>query len=122
MSRILYRWGWLRWSNLVSRLINEKHEVIVLDDPPLALRSCIQKCSFYAGSITNEDTLSECFLKPDYVVHMAALFANQNSVDHPLDDLKVNGESTVKVLQYSKAYGVQKLLYTSSCVYGNGST
>ena len=50
-------------------------------------------------------------------MHMAALFANQNSVDHPLDDLKVNGEGTVKVLQYSKAYGVQKLLYTLHPVF-----
>ena len=89
----------------------------------LGFESCTKDAHFVQGSITDEDALSKCFsLKPDYVVHMAALFANQNSVDHPLDDLEVNGEGTLKVLQYSEAYGVQKLLYTSSsCVYGNGS-
>ena len=55
------------------------------------------------GSITDEDALTECFShKPDYVVHMAALFANQNSVDHPSDDLKVNGEGTVKCSNIQK--------------------
>ena len=95
MSRILVTGGaGFVGSNLVSRLVKEKHEVIVLDDLSSGLESLVANgAHLMQGSITDEDALTECFShKPDYVVHMAALFANQNSVDHPSDDLKVNSE------------------------------
>jgi nucleoside-diphosphate-sugar epimerase len=51
---------------------------------------------------------------------LAALFANQNSVQHPEKDLMINGLGTLKILEKSKLYGVKKVIYTSSsCVYGN---
>ena len=36
--------------------------------------------------------------KPDYIFHLAAHFANQNSVDNPEKDLMVNGVGILKVL------------------------
>ena len=58
--------------------------------------------------------------KPERVFHLAALFANQNSVEHPDRDLTVNGLGVVKVLEHAQRAGVAKVLYTSSsCVYGN---
>jgi len=75
------------------------------------------------GSVVLDDDLERCFaLKPDYVVHLATLFANQNSVDHPEKDLEVNGLGTFKVLECSRRRGVRKVVYTSSsCVYGNSA-
>ena len=59
-------------------------------------------------------------MKPDYVFHLAAHFANQNSVDNPETDLMVNGIGILKVLQYAQLTGVERFVYSSSgCgVYG----
>ena len=56
----------------------------------------------------------------DYVFHLAAHFANQNSVDNPETDLMVNGIGILKVLQYAQLTGVERFVYSSSgCgVYG----
>ena len=58
--------------------------------------------------------------KPDYIFHLAAHFANQNSVDNPEKDLMVNGVGILKVLQYAQLVGVERFIYSSSgCgVYG----
>ncbi|MFH0904935.1 MAG: NAD-dependent epimerase/dehydratase family protein, partial [Methanobacteriota archaeon] len=52
--------------------------------------------------------------------HLAAHFANQNSVDNPETDLMINGIGTLKVLQYAHLAGVKRFVYSSSgCgVYG----
>ena len=51
--------------------------------------------------------------------HLAAFFANQNSVDNPEEDLAVNGQGIINVLKLALKNKV-KLIYTSSsCVYGN---
>ena len=54
------------------------------------------------------------------VFHLAAHFANQNSVDKPELDLKVNGLGILKVLEYAQLTGVERFVYSSSgCgVYG----
>ncbi len=59
--------------------------------------------------------------KPDYVFHLAALFANQNSIDHPETDLMVNGMGTLRVLLYSNRNDVDKFIFASSgcSVYGS---
>ncbi len=61
---------------------------------------------------------------PQIVFHLAALFANQNSVDHPETDLLVNGLGTLKTLQYCQMTGVQRCVYASSgCpIYGSEAT
>jgi UDP-glucose 4-epimerase len=60
--------------------------------------------------------------RPDYVFHLAALFANQNSVEHPEQDLMVNGLGTLRVIDTAIAAGVRSLVYaSSSCVYGSRS-
>ena len=48
------------------------------------------------------------------VFHLAAFFANQNSVDHPERDLMVNGMGTLRLMEYSVFTGVQRFVYASS--------
>jgi nucleoside-diphosphate-sugar epimerase len=59
--------------------------------------------------------------KPHFVFHLAAHFANQNSVDHPETDLLVNGLGTLRALEYSNLVGVERFVFASSgcSVYGN---
>ena len=48
-------------------------------------------CSF-SGDILDDENLKRAFKeKPDIVFHLAAHFANQNSVDNPEKDLMING-------------------------------
>jgi nucleoside-diphosphate-sugar epimerase len=60
-------------------------------------------------------------LKPDYCFHLAAHFANQNSVDHPETDLEVNALGTLRALEYANLVGVKRFVFASSgcSVYGS---
>jgi UDP-glucose 4-epimerase len=109
-------------SNLVVTLLEEGHSVTVLDDLSSGHRMLVpEEAELIVGSTTDERDVDYAFAcEPEYVVHLAALFANQNSVEHPQLDLAVNGSGTLRVLEASVAHGVRKLLYTSTaCVYGD---
>jgi nucleoside-diphosphate-sugar epimerase len=58
------------------------------------------------------------------VFHLAAHFANQNSIDNPETDLMVNGMGILKVLEFAHLTDVSRFVYASSgCgVYGLDST
>lgn len=77
---------------------------------------------FVQGDILDEILLKRVFCdEPSHVFHLAAFFANQNSVDHPERDLMVNGLGTLKLLQYAKLSGVERFIYASSgcSIYGS---
>lgn len=69
--------------------------VIVLDDLSSAARwnvPALPNVLFVQGSILDEVDLKRVFFEgPQIVFHLAALFANQNSIDYPETDLLVNG-------------------------------
>lgn len=107
-------------SHLVARLIGDGHDVTVLDDLSSGREELVAPAArFVKGSIAADDALDDAFAGgPELVCHLAALFANQNSVDHPEDDLVVNGLGTLKVLERCRTGGVAKVLFcSSSCVY-----
>jgi nucleoside-diphosphate-sugar epimerase len=99
--------------------------VIVLDDLSSAERWNVPSLAnilFVEGSILDEVKLKRVFFeKPEFVFHLAAFFANQNSIDHPEHDLMVNGMGTLKLLEYSVLTGVKKFIYASSgcSIYGS---
>jgi len=112
-------------SNLTKALIKaEAAKIIVLDDLSAAERWNIPdnpKVVFIQGSVLDEESLKRAFSqKPDFVFHLAAHFANQNSVDNPEADLLVNGLGILKVLEYARLVDVKRFVYSSSgCgVYG----
>lgn len=113
-------------SNLVRALADRgAARVVVVDNLSSASRWNVPDhpaVKFVEGSVLDDETLRTGFAeRPDYVFHLAALFANQNSVDHPEQDLLVNGLGTLKVLQFSHLTGVRRFVYASSgcSVYGN---
>ena len=113
-------------SNLARALLDAKAEkVVILDDLSASFQWNIPSDSrivFIKGSVLDEERLKRAFsLKPDYVFHLAAHFANQNSVDNPETDLLVNGQGTLKVLEYATLKNVERLVFASSgcSVYGN---
>lgn len=113
-------------SNLVKKLASLKAEKIwVLDDLSSAQKwnvPSLPNVQFVQGSVLDEVELKRLFFeKPQIVYHLAALFANQNSIDHPETDLLVNGLGTLKILQYAQLSGVERVVYASSgcSIYGS---
>jgi nucleoside-diphosphate-sugar epimerase len=111
--------------NLCRKLseLNAK-KVIILDDLSSSYEWNIPKAKnimFVKGSILDDEMLKRVFKeKPEYVFHLAAHFANQNSVDNPEIDLMVNGMGILKVLEYAQLVDLKRFVYSSSgCgVYG----
>jgi nucleoside-diphosphate-sugar epimerase len=108
-------------SNLAQTLLERGNEVGVIDDLSSGYRDLVPDgVRFVEGSITDDKPLAAAFDPvPDFVIHAAALFANQNSVEHPQADLLVNGLGSIKVLERAVEARVQKVVFcSSSCVYG----
>ena len=113
-------------SNLTHALIRaEAAKIIVLDDLSAAEKWNVPTAAnvvFIEGSVLDEEILKRAFFtKLDFVFHLAAHFANQNSVDNPETDLMVNGLGTLKVLEYSRLASVGRFVFASSgcSVYGS---
>jgi UDP-glucose 4-epimerase len=115
-------------SNLVKKLSDlETKKIIIIDDLSSSYAWNIPtgpKVAFIKGSILDDEKLKWAFKeKPQIVYHLAAHFANQNSVDNPETDLMVNGMGTLKVLEHAHLVGVERFIYASSgCgIYGSDS-
>ena len=113
-------------SNLCKVLsdLNAK-AIIILDDLSASYEWNIpskHNILFVRGSVTDDISLKRVFNeKPGHVFHLAAFFANQNSVDYPEKDLEVNGFGTLKLLEYSNLAKVGRFVYASSgcSIYGS---
>ena len=110
--------------NLVVALLDTCKRIVVIDDCSSGRESNLpasDKIIFHKDTIVNDDLLREVFREEiDIVFHLAANFANQNSVDFPRKDLDVNGFGTLKLLEAARDAKVRRFLYTSSsCVYGH---
>ena len=115
-------------ANLCRTLAQLKAKtVIILDDMSAAYEwniPSLPNVLFVRGSVTDEIALKRVFnLRPDVVYHLAAFFANQNSVDYPEKDLKTNGLGTLLVFQYSQMCGVKRVVFASSgcSIYGSAA-
>lgn len=114
--------------NLIRALNDlDTKQIIILDNLSSSYEWNIPvgpKIQFIHGDILNDENLKWAFKsKPDIVYHLAAHFANQNSVDNPEKDLMINGLGILKVLQYAQLVNVERFIYSSSgCgVYGLNS-
>jgi len=106
--------------NLVESLSNlNANKVIILDNLSSSYQWNIpnkQNVLFIKGDIRNDNDLRRVFHhKPTLVFHLAAFFANQNSVDYPLITEEVNGMGILKLLEYCVISGnIERFVYTNS--------
>lgn len=112
-------------SNLCKRFSElQAKKIIILDNLSSAYEWNIpnaENIQFVKGDVLDDAMLKQVFKdQPEYVFHLAAHFANQNSVDNPELDLMVNGMGILRVLQFAHHTGVKRFVYSSSgCgVYG----
>jgi UDP-glucose 4-epimerase len=114
-------------SNLTRALAEAGASVIVLDDLSSSERWNIPSMPgvlFVEGDVLDEVKLKRVFFeRPSMVFHLAAFFANQNSVDHPERDLMVNGMGVLRLLEYSVFTKVNRFVYASSgcSIYGSSA-
>lgn len=109
--------------NLVRMLLSETNaRIIVLDNLSSGHKENIpqnERVVFIWGDIADEAVWRECVkYNIDAIYHLAAFFANQNSVEHPLNDLKTNIEGTVRLLEFARHNDIKRIIYFStSCIY-----
>jgi len=113
-------------TNLVAALSRlETKRIVVLDNLSSAYEWNLPHepgVDFVKGDVVREKDLDKVFKEqPQIVYHLAAHFANQNSVEQPELDLMVNGMGTLKVLESARTFGVERFVYASSgCgIYGS---
>lgn len=106
-------------SRLTRKLLKHGSIVIVLDDLSSGYLWNLPKSSrlmFVEGDVSDDIILKRVFgEEPEVIFHLAAFFANQNSVDYPEKDLLTNGFGTLKLLEYcSLVKNVERFVYASS--------
>ena len=111
-------------SNLTRALLSRARLIVVLDDLSSSEQWNVPqdpRVKFVQGDVCQDDVLAQVFsYRPEVVFHLAALFANQNSIEHPREDLRVNGLGTLKILQCAQMARVERFVFASSgcSVYG----
>lgn len=113
-------------SVLVDTLIDQNYEVVIIDDLS-ANNGQVYKnnsATYYNWDI-NDDLLphEEIFNNSKYVFHLAAESRIGPAILNPVRAKRINVDGTMKVMEYSKIYGVDKVIYSStSSVYGSPVT
>jgi UDP-glucose 4-epimerase len=111
-------------SNLVDRLINDGHEVIVIDNESSDAHDKFywnEKANNYKYNICNYEMCSDIFNRhrPDMVFHIAAEARIQPCIIDPIKAIETNIVGTGTILQLSRKYEVKRVIYSStSSAYG----
>tara|TARA_B100001027_G_scaffold149391_1_gene104652 strand:- start:1416 stop:2324 length:909 start_codon:yes stop_codon:yes gene_type:complete len=111
-------------SNLVDLLIDEGHEVHIIDNFSSGKKeNCNEKAKYFELDISdsnNYEDLKKILLGCNGVFHLAALPRVQESIDNPLHFEKNNTLSTINILKACADSNVKRLVYSaSSSAYGN---
>ena len=107
-------------SNLVDRLIDDGHEVVVIDNLSTGKKENVNKnARFYKADITFNSNWP-MFKDIDVVFHLAAKARVQPSIEDPVSFDKVNVNGLLNMLHTCVKYKVKRFVYSSSSsVYGN---
>ena len=117
-------------SHLIQRLLDEKHDVICVDnlndyyDPALKkarLERFKDKIKFYQVDIAHKDQLETVFKegKFDKICHLAAQAGVRYSLENPFVYADSNYVGTLNVLELAKRYGIKDIVFAStSSIYG----
>lgn len=105
-------------SNLVRLLLREQttERVVVVDDLSSGYRWLLPvdpRVEFIQDDVV--EWRKQGGIPQDAVVfHLAAFFANQNSIDHPLSDLHTNGAGILSVLLMAQKARAARVVYASA--------
>lgn len=106
-------------SNLVEKLVQLKHDVIVLDNLSTGrlsnLNKFISKIDFYKVDITKKKKLLDSyFYKVDWIFHLAGLADIVPSIENPEKYFNSNVVGTLNILEKSRKAKIKKFIYAAS--------
>jgi UDP-glucose 4-epimerase len=109
-------------SHIVDKLIEEKKEVVVLDNLSTGtLKNLNHSATFYHGDASDKILVNQIFQqhKFDYVIHQASKINVSAIQEDPFHDLDSSVISTINLSQNCIKFKVKKLIFASSvAVYG----
>jgi UDP-glucose 4-epimerase len=115
-------------SHLCERLLEEGHQVDVIDDLSTGSINNIERCvgrenfAFVNDSVVNENTMHTLIHKSDMVYHLAAAVGVKLIVEEPVRTIETNIRGTEVVLGIAKKFGTKVVITSTSEVYGkNGN-
>ncbi len=116
-------------SHLADAYLNEGHDVVIVDDLSSGclenIDSALSRGARFFQLDIGDSALEGLLLreKPDIVNHHAAQKSVRLSVEHPLDDARINIMGLLNVLESCRKAGTSRLLFASSggVVYGEQS-
>jgi UDP-glucose 4-epimerase len=113
-------------SNLVDRLLEIGHEVIVIDNEYSDAHDHFywnDKAQNYKYDIRDYKNTRPLYDGVDYVFHIAAEARIQPAIENPIEAVSINSVGTCTVLQCSREAGVKRVMYSStSSGYGLNQT
>lgn len=104
-------------SNLVDRLIEIGHEVVVIDSEYSDAHDHFywnDKAKNYKYDIRDYENTRPLYDGVDYVFHIAAEARIQPAIENPIEAVSINSVGTVTVLQCSREAGVKRVMYSST--------
>lgn len=113
-------------SNLVDRLIDDGHSVVVYDNFSTGKHEFLDRvsyepeCRIIKGDLLDTDLLNEKMKGCDIVFHLAANADVRFGLNHPTRDLEQNTIATSNVLEAMRINGIKKIMFSSTgSIYGD---
>ena len=112
----------------LSMLVGETGKVVVLDNlSAIKVRdpwnvTPLPNIMFVLGDVRSDLDLKRVFREtPSLIFHLAAFFANQNSIDYPETSADVDILGQIRLLEYARLAKVSRFVYASSgcAIYGS---
>ena len=104
-------------SNLVDRLLEIVHEVVVIDNEYSDVHEQFYwnpKAQNYKYDISDYENTRQLYDGVDYVFHIAAEARIQPAILNPIEAVSINSVGTCTVLQCSREAGVKRVVYSST--------
>lgn len=112
-------------SNLTERLVNEGHELVVLDTllrGNKLSKTTLKKIEFVQGDVRNQDLVFQLAKNCDIIFHFAAVLGVDVVADNPVETMDVEVIGTRNVVLAAETYGINRILYAStSGIYGHSA-
>jgi UDP-glucose 4-epimerase len=107
-------------THLVDLLLENGHEVRVLDRYPSRFREALPNVEYLVGDLGNHGEMENAVKDVDWVFHLAYTTLPQTSNDDPVYDIRSNVVDTVQLLTECSKAKVKKVIFISSggTVYG----
>jgi UDP-glucose 4-epimerase len=111
-------------SHIVDKLIENGHEVIVIDSQTSSTRTEYffnNLATYHKKDLTHYEEVEKLFDGVNYVFHLASEISIPYCIENPRETMQNNVISTLNVLDASKKHSVNRVIFSStSAVYGNG--